>query len=84
MEEFPLLIPGAAPATGQITVTAPYDEAPIAQVATGDAGHVEMAMSTAYTLFRDRHTWLSLAERIAVLQGALAHGGHHGFGGPEP
>ncbi|MGI9329581.1 MAG: aldehyde dehydrogenase family protein [Gammaproteobacteria bacterium] len=70
MEKFPLMIPGAPTAAGNLTVKAPYDETPIAEVALGDAQHAELALTTAHDLYRDRNAWLSLAERIAILDQA--------------
>jgi acyl-CoA reductase-like NAD-dependent aldehyde dehydrogenase len=72
MEQFPLMIPGAPAAAGSFTVTAPYDGAPIAEVATGDERHAELALATAHGLYRDRDAWLPLAERIAILEHAAA------------
>ena len=57
-------------ASGVLVVTAPYDDSVIAEVETADALYVEECLATAYRLFRDRDTWLPLAERIAILERA--------------
>ena len=49
-------------------MTAPYDSAEIATVATCDAEHVDHALGVAHGLYRDRDTWLALHERVAILE----------------
>jgi len=67
---FPLMIPGAPPKSGVVTVTAPFDGAPIADIETGGGAHVEKALDTAFSLYRSRSGWLPLHERIAILERA--------------
>ena len=57
-EHYALMVPGAT-ATGNVAVTAPYDDAPIATVDTADADAVDTALATAHRLFRDRAGWLT-------------------------
>ncbi len=57
-------------ATSVLPVTAPYDGTLIAEVETSDEQHVEQSLATAYRLFRDRSSWLPLAERIGILERA--------------
>ncbi|NOR66198.1 MAG: aldehyde dehydrogenase family protein, partial [Woeseiaceae bacterium] len=71
-QHFSLMIPGAPEKAGIETVTAPYDGSVIADVETGDARHVEVALATAYGLYRDPDAWLPLTERIAILDRAAA------------
>lgn len=63
-----LLIPGAPAPAGRTTVRAPFDGAALAHVDTGDAAHVERALTTAHALFRDRRAWLPLHQRVTVLE----------------
>ena len=70
-DRFPLLIVDSPAAAGTLTVSAPYDGAPIAEVDTADERHVDKALDTAYALFRDRDSWLPLRERIAILERAV-------------
>jgi len=56
------------PPAGSLEVTSPFDGSVLATVDTGDARHVEAALTTAYGLFRDRSGWLSVPERVAVLE----------------
>ncbi len=56
------------PAAGNLDVMSPFDGKILATVDTGDERHVEAALSTAYELFRDRSGWLSVPERVAVLE----------------
>jgi len=60
-----------APA-GRLTVTSPFDGRELDRVATAGPDHVKDAMSTAYDLFRDRSLWLSVPERVEVLNNAAA------------
>ncbi len=60
------------PATGSLEVTSPFDGAILATVDTGGAEHVDDALSTAYGLFRDRGSWLSIPERVAILERTAA------------
>ncbi len=71
-EHFPLMIVDAPPPARTIPVTAPFDNAEIATIDTGDERHVETALATAYQLFRDRDGWLALHERITILERAAA------------
>lgn len=64
----PLLVPGALTQGKPLQVVAPFDLSPIATLDTGDAEVVELALTTAYGLFRDRDSWLSAATRIAILR----------------
>lgn len=64
----PLMIPGNHRSTDSVTVTAPYDNSPIATLQAADAAAVETALATAYQLFRDRDQWLSADTRIGILK----------------
>ena len=70
--DFPLMVPGATTHGGPHEVVAPFDGSPIATVTSGDAGAVEQALATAYTLSRDRKGWLRPAERIEILDRTAA------------
>ena len=70
-EHYALMVPGAT-ATGNVAVTAPYDDAPIATVDTADADAVDTALATAHRLFRDRAGWLSPHRRTEILERAAA------------
>ena len=67
-EHFPLLIPGAQPSNEKLDVVAPFDNALIATVDTADSSTVELALSTAYSLYKNRDQWLKPDQRIEVLQ----------------
>ena len=67
-QEFPLLVPGANSASEPLLVTAPYDDAPIATIATGDRHAVDTALATAERLYKDRHGWLALYKRVEILE----------------
>ena len=51
---------------------APFDTRPIARITTADARALEQALKTAQALFADRDSWLSPADRIAVLEQSTA------------
>ena len=60
------------PPAGKLDVTSPFDDRLLSTVDTGGLRHVEAALSTAYALFRDRSSWLSVPERVAILQRTAA------------
>lgn len=62
------MIPGASSASDPILVTAPYDDAPIATIATGDNNAVDTALATAERLYKDRHGWLPVYKRVEILE----------------
>ncbi len=49
-------------------MTAPYDDSVIATLDAADVHAVETALSNAYALFTDRQQWLSVPQRIAILE----------------
>jgi acyl-CoA reductase-like NAD-dependent aldehyde dehydrogenase len=57
---------------GSMPVTSPYDGRELDTVATADGNHVEDALAAAYGLYRDRESWLSIPERIAILDKTAA------------
>ena len=66
--DFPLMVPGAVSESEPKTVTAPYDGATIATVASGDSSVVETALATADRLYKDRNGWLPVYKRVEVLE----------------
>jgi len=68
-ENYPLMIPGAS-SSGTLTVTSPYDGSDIGTVEIADATAIETALKTADRLYRDRDSWLSGEQRIAVFEKA--------------
>ncbi len=69
-EHYELLVVDAPGAVGHRTVTAPYDGEILAEVETGGLEHIEIALATAYRLYRNRDAWLPLHERVAILERA--------------
>jgi len=55
-------------AAERLTVTAPYDGAEIAELVCTDRAQLESWLASAWALFKDRGTWIPLAERIGVLE----------------
>ena len=49
-------------------VNSPFDGAAVGEIELAGAQHVEQALVNAYALFRDRRAWLSLQQRITVLE----------------
>ncbi len=73
VEHFPLMIPGAAASQhSPLQVRSPYDDSLLATVAVADAGAVEQALNNAAGLFANRDGWLSIPERITILEKAIA------------
>ena len=77
-ERFPLFIPGATTDDGVVEVTAPYDGEVLAAITAADDAAIEVALSTATVLARDRdlrlplHRRVEILERMAVLMGERA------------
>jgi acyl-CoA reductase-like NAD-dependent aldehyde dehydrogenase len=67
-ENFPLMIPGAKTHGQPLSVVAPFDQKPIADCETADAQAAELALATAYDLYRHRSQWLPLPRRLAILE----------------
>lgn len=70
-EHFKSLVAGGGAAVGTLVVKSPYDLTPIAEVDTEGAEGVEKALSTAYSLYRDRAAWLPVTGRIEILERAI-------------
>ncbi len=68
----PLLVPGANSSASDVVVSAPWDGAPIANVARSDSATVEKALSNAFALYRDRDAWIPMRERVQILTRAMA------------
>ena len=52
----------------QAIVHSPYDDEVVGQVDMAGEAQIESALGTAYALHRDRDVWLSVSERITVLE----------------
>jgi len=65
-----LMIESDRPASGSLPVNSPYDGRELDQVATAGPDHVDDAMSVAHGMFRDREGWLSIPERVEILNNA--------------
>ena len=70
MDTYSLLIPGSNAPAGTCEVAAPFDGQVLGEVGTGDASHVDTALATAWSLYRDADAWLPLHERAAILERA--------------
>ncbi len=69
---YPLMIPGANPGGDTLEVHNPYDGTLIATLDTAAAGAADLALQTAFDLYRNRNRWLSIPERIRILQATAA------------
>lgn len=70
---FPLKIAGSTNVSEhKLDVLSPFDGQVIATVATADADDVNQALSTASNLFSDRDSWLSIPQRLSILERAIA------------
>ena len=67
-----LLVPGATTSASPVTVVAPWDLSPIAEVARADSSVVEQALATAYSLYRNRDAWIPMRRRVEILTKATA------------
>ena len=57
---------------GALAVNSPFDGRELDEVATSGAEHVDDALAAAHALFRDRDSWLSVPERLEILNKAAA------------
>ncbi len=71
-EHFPLMVPGATPDKQHAEVRSPYDGSVIGTVERVDLTGVQVALETAYNMFRNPDAWLSAGERIAILERTAA------------
>lgn len=62
-----LMIESNRPAAGTLAINSPYDGRALQRIASGGVKHAEDALSAAYALFRNRDQWLSVPERLAIL-----------------
>jgi len=67
----PLMLAEPSEAAGTLLVRAPFDQQIIAEVETCDLAHVDGALRVAHRLFRNRDGWISLHERISILERAV-------------
>ncbi len=67
---FPQLIVSAPAASGKREVTAPFDGAVLATIETSGSEAIDAALSAAHARFRNRDSWLSVHERVAILDKA--------------
>jgi len=66
------MIPDAREAEGKpLDVRSAYDDRLIARLVTANAAGVEQALSNASRLFADRNQWISVDQRIAILERSI-------------
>jgi len=67
-EPLSLMVAGAARTNEHVTVFSPYDSQVLATLDAADGQTVELALSHAHQAFTDRSLWLSVPQRIEILQ----------------
>jgi len=73
IQHFPLMIAGLSKTSSEsLDVTSPFDGTLLATVAQADESDIDYALSTASRLFADRSNWLPKAQRIEILERAMA------------
>ena len=70
MNHYPLLVANPTPAEGHIEVVSPFDLSTIANVDYANSAQIEQALQTAYSIYRDRSKWLSVKQRVDILETA--------------
>lgn len=65
---YPLLIANPAPPSKVMQISAPFNHSPIANVDCAGEDDIENALACAYSLFKNKKNWLSLADRITILE----------------
>ena len=71
-EHFGLTVAGGGTPAGQYEVRSPFDDSLLGTVDTLGEDLAEQAMQTAYGLYRDRSQWLSVPERLEILEKTAA------------
>jgi acyl-CoA reductase-like NAD-dependent aldehyde dehydrogenase len=73
LPHFPLMIAGLSKSGADTAeVYSPYNDQLIGTVDQADKADIDLALDTAYGLFRDRSKWLSTVERITILERAIS------------
>ncbi|MGH1538681.1 MAG: aldehyde dehydrogenase family protein, partial [Gammaproteobacteria bacterium] len=67
-KKYSLMLHQATSAAGELEVFAPFDQSVIAEVETASAEHIDQALSVAYSLYRNKDSWLPLHKRIEILE----------------
>ena len=62
------LVAGVADSGNSKEVTSPYNGEVIGSVSTVDGVTADLALKTAYAIYRDRNRWLSKVKRIEILE----------------
>jgi len=70
MKHFNLMVPGAHLSGEKLQITAPFDFSPIANIDIAEPEVVERALTNAYLLFQEKKRWLSLPNRLEILDRA--------------
>lgn len=65
---FSLMLAGTDAPNGELSVTSPYTDQIIGTVAQCGSTHIEAALSEAQNIFRNRAQWLSVSERVRILE----------------
>jgi len=72
IRHFPLMIAGLDKTSeNQLDVTSPYSGQVIGTVEQADEDDIEFALTTANKLFSSRRNWLSVSDRLAILERAI-------------
>jgi len=69
-ERFEIMVPGAR-GCGFTDVFSPYDESQVGAAELCDAVAAERALAVAHSLYRHRDAWLSIPQRIRILEAAV-------------
>jgi len=67
----PLLAGDIQESNAKIEVLSPFNGRLLATVATANEQHIEQALSSAEAVFKDRSKWLSVSERLTILERAI-------------
>ncbi len=70
MKHYPLLLANSVSADGQIEVNSPFDLSTIATIDYANSDQVEQALQAAYSVFKAKDKWLSVKQRVDILDKA--------------
>ena len=72
MKHLQILVPGAPEVTDSLDITAPFDFSKLGSVVLAEEKTVEKALQNAFELYQDKNNWLSLAQRLTILEKTAA------------
>jgi acyl-CoA reductase-like NAD-dependent aldehyde dehydrogenase len=67
-QHFPLMLAGTQAPSGELSVSSPFSQQVIGTAAQCTSTHIEAALDAAQRIARNRMQWLSVSERVRILE----------------